>query len=246
MDATETAAPRSRRARPAKAPLSLAAVVATGLEILEAEGLGAVTMRRVAQALDTGPASLYVYVANSRELHRALLDSVIGQVPIPEPDPARWREQLLTLMTDGLATLDRYPGIARVAIADIPTGTNGLRIVESFLALLRAGGVPDATASWGADVLSLYITGAAFENSIYAERKWSTAEQAEYHESVHRVFRDLSPAEFPNLTQVLPWMTSGTSAERFRFGLDVLLNGLLTTPAPTAGEQPVAGAPEPE
>jgi AcrR family transcriptional regulator len=230
MDATDTS--RSRRARPAKAPLSREAVVAAGLEILAAEGLGAVTMRRVAEALDTGPASLYVYVANAHELHRALLDAVIGQVPLPAVDPQRWREQLTELLTTGVETMDRYPGIARVAIADVPTGANGLRIVEALLDLLRAGGVPDASAAWGADVLSLYITGVAFENSVYESRKWSPAEESAFHESVHAVFRDLPADRYPNLSRVLPFMTTGTREERFGFGLDILVNGLLTTPAP--------------
>jgi AcrR family transcriptional regulator len=234
MDVTD--ASRSRRARPAKAPLSRAAVVAAGLEILAAEGLGAVTMRRVAEALDTGPASLYVYVSNSQELHRALLDAVIGEVPLPVVDPRRWREQLVELLTMGVETMDRYPGIARVAIADVPTGANGLRMVEALLDLLRAGGVPDASAAWGADVLSLYVTGVAFENSIYESRKWTPAEESAFHESVYGVFRDLSAEEYPNLSRLLPFMTTGTREERFGFGLDVLINGLLTTPAPEPSE----------
>ena len=49
-------------------------------------------MRRVAQALDTGPASLYVYVANRDELLELMLDRAVATVSLPEPDPARWRD----------------------------------------------------------------------------------------------------------------------------------------------------------
>src|SRR5919201_5400621 len=55
--------PRSTRDRPAKAPLSEEAIVDAALAILKAQGLEAVTMRRDAAALDTGPGSLYVYVS---------------------------------------------------------------------------------------------------------------------------------------------------------------------------------------
>ena len=64
----EASAPRSRRARPAKTALSRETIVDTALDIVRSEGIDALTMRRLAQALDTGPASLYVYVANQAEL----------------------------------------------------------------------------------------------------------------------------------------------------------------------------------
>ena len=54
----------SRRTRPAKAALSLERIVSTALEILEQEGLSGLSLRRAATALDTGPASLYVYLEN--------------------------------------------------------------------------------------------------------------------------------------------------------------------------------------
>ena len=57
---------RSTRDRPAKPPLSVDAVVDAALAVLQADGLEAVTMRRVAAALDTGAASLYVYVSGAR------------------------------------------------------------------------------------------------------------------------------------------------------------------------------------
>ena len=60
--------PKSRRERPAKSPLSQGVIVEAALGLIDSEGVDAVTMRRVAQELDTGPASLYVYVSNRRHL----------------------------------------------------------------------------------------------------------------------------------------------------------------------------------
>src|SRR6202012_6195275 len=85
--------PRSTRDRPAKAPLSGEVILDTAMRILREEGLDAVTMRRLATELDTGPASLYVYIRNREELLNALFDRVGGMVALQEPDPARWREQ---------------------------------------------------------------------------------------------------------------------------------------------------------
>src|ERR1700712_4148964 len=104
--------PHGRRARPAKAALSRELIVGTALELLKAEGYEATSMRRVAQALDTGPASLYVYVANREELLELMLDRAIATVPLPAPDPARWRDQLKALLTAMSKMMSEdYPGI---------------------------------------------------------------------------------------------------------------------------------------
>jgi AcrR family transcriptional regulator len=76
----------STRDRPAKAPLSVEVVVDAALAILQSDGLEAVTMRRVAAALDTGPASLYVYISGSEGLLQALLDRVIATIELGPPD----------------------------------------------------------------------------------------------------------------------------------------------------------------
>src|SRR5579863_7960619 len=99
-DTSSTEAPlrRSTRDRPAKAPLSTEAIVEAALEILRSDGVGAVTMRRVAAALDTGAASLYVYVAGSDGLFQAILDRVTSTIDLEVPDPTRWRAQLHSLL----------------------------------------------------------------------------------------------------------------------------------------------------
>src|SRR4051794_15338028 len=115
--------PHSRRARPAKEALSRGLIVDTALELLRTEGYEATSMRRVAQALDTGPASLYVYVANRDELLDLMLDRAIAQVPLPELDPSRWREQLKEVMHGQVRLMtEEYPGLTRLAMATIPTG----------------------------------------------------------------------------------------------------------------------------
>src|ERR1700679_1834347 len=83
--------PRSRRERPAKPALTRVGIVATAIAIMRAEGLPKVTVRRLAQELDTGPASLYVYFRNTAELHAAILDELLGTIPAP-PAGRDWRD----------------------------------------------------------------------------------------------------------------------------------------------------------
>jgi AcrR family transcriptional regulator len=217
---------RSTRDRPAKRPLSVDAEIEAGLRVLKADGLEAVTMRRVAAELDTGPASLYVYVANRNELCTAMLDRVIGTIEVEPADPERWREQVHRLLNAMVAAMNAHPGIAHVALANIPTGGNALVGAEAMLATLRAGGIADQPAAWACDILPLLATATAIEGDIYSARVNGETEE-EAIERVGAAFRSLPADRFPNLAALAGAMTSGDGDERFAFAIDCMLDGLL-------------------
>jgi AcrR family transcriptional regulator len=216
---------RSTRDRPAKAPLSVEAIVDAGLRVLRAEGIEAVSMRRVAAELDTGPASLYVYVHNRQDLLNKMFDAVVGEVDLgDEPDPKRWREQLEELLMRIRDAMDRYPGIARVPLANIPTGPNAMRGADRMLGLLRAGGVDNRSAAWFVDVVALYVNAASFERSIYVAEGTTPEEQDEVLDAFQRV----DPEQYPNMAALAADLTAGDGDERFAFGLRLMINGLLS------------------
>lgn len=219
--------PQSRRERPAKPALTREGIVDTAVSLVEQEGLQRVTMRRLAQALDTGPASLYVYVANTAELHAAILDRLLGRVDVraARTEEGDWRERLDAVLASYGEVLFAYPALAQSALTTRPDGANYLALLEALLALLAEGGVPDLQAAWGVDILLLTATASAAEHS--ARRQYRTAEQdwtqlrqtlsgaaAEVHPHVH--------AQAGNLV-------SGTPAERRRWSVETLLNGILAT-----------------
>jgi AcrR family transcriptional regulator len=216
--------PRSTRDRPAKPPLSEGLILDTALRILREEGLEAVTMRRLATALDTGPASLYVYIRNREELLNALLDRISGMVPLEQPDPARWREQLHRLVGSFLRVMEDHRGIARVAIANIPTGENALLAADNMLALLLAGGITPQDAAWACDILPLITTSLAVETATYEERG---DEPDAVGEELSAFFTTLPPERFPHLTSCATELTSGDGEARFRFAIDAFLDGLV-------------------
>jgi AcrR family transcriptional regulator len=221
--------PRSTRDRPAKPPLSEDLIVETALGIVRREGLEAATMRRVATELDTGPASLYVYVRGSDELRQAMLDRLAGSIPIETPDPTQWREQVHRLVQGVLAALDAHPGIARVAVANVPTGENSLRFAENLLALLLAGGIDAQDAAWACDIVPLITTASAVETATYVERGKTDrpAAETELVQQLTGVFAGLPPDRFPNLTAFTEELTSGDGQQRFQFAIDTFLDGLV-------------------
>jgi AcrR family transcriptional regulator len=215
---------RSTRDRPAKPPLSEELILETAMRILREEGLDAVTMRRLATELDTGPASLYVYIRNRDELLNALFDRVGGLVALEEPDPARWREQLHRLVSGLLAAMEEHRGIAQVAVANVPTGENALRLADNLMGVLLAGGVTPRDAAWACDILPLFTTAAAVETATYQARGDVPEDVVD---QLQGVFRTLSPQRFPNLARHAEELISGGGDERFQFGIDTFLDGLV-------------------
>lgn len=217
---------RSRRERPAKPALSRDGIVAAAVGIMRSEGLSKVTMRRLAQELDTGPASLYVYVANTAELHAAILDELLG--PLRVADGGDWRERLEGLLTSYTATLFAHPGLARAALVIRPTGTHYLRLVESVLALLDEGGIAPAQAAWGVDILLQYTTATAAEQ---ATRDQSADTQAEW-DSLTDTLHGTSERTHPHIAELASQLVSGTAEQRMAWGIATLINGIRATPVP--------------
>jgi AcrR family transcriptional regulator len=220
--------PRRRR-RAARPALSVEAIVAAALRVLRAEGLDAVTMRRVADELGTGAASLYVHVADKDELHALMLDQVVGQLSLPAPEPDRWQEQLKDVCRDMLRLMEVNVGIARVAIANVPLGPNALAWLDWTLGLLRAAGVPDQVAAYACDILPLYVTAVGFEHSIYAAAGFDEAAVADRVTQMRTYFTSLPAERFPNVVALAVPLTTGAGDDRFEFGLDVLVQGLAAT-----------------
>ncbi len=228
-DVTELSEPRSRRDRPAKQPLSRAVIVDAALELVRQDRLDAVTLRSVAERLDTGPASLYVYVANREDLLERMLDRVLSQVPAVTVDPARWHEQLTALFTATLDALCGYPGIAQVALGSIPVWPSALAITETALALLRAGEIPDLAAAWAVDALYLVTVATAVEQGIAGQRTPTAPHHkslaASYTDPVRDIYAALPADRYPNITGMAVTLTEGDTAVRFAFAINAIIAG---------------------
>ncbi|MFG2310898.1 TetR/AcrR family transcriptional regulator [Streptomyces sp. NPDC048566] len=225
--------PTSRRDRPAKPALSRQWIVEAALGIARSEGLEKLTMRRLAQELDTGPASLYVYVANTAALHAAVLDGLLGEVDLSGDEGATdWREQLFAVMRSYTLVLFAYPQLARSALVARPGGANYLRLVERALDLLSRGGATREQAAWGVDQLLQSATATAAEQSA---REQDPAAADDWNATVHAL-DTASATTHPAIAAHMPALIGGTPEERFRWGFDALVNGILHTPAPVAEE----------
>ncbi|HZE40621.1 MAG TPA: TetR/AcrR family transcriptional regulator [Stackebrandtia sp.] len=216
-----------------KRPITVDAIVDTAFAIVENEGYEALTMRRVATALETGPSSLYAHVVNKQDLDELLIGRLCAEIELPEPDPANWRGQIIDVCAQLRDQYLRYPGISRAAFAAGLSNLDTLRLTEGMLAVLLAGGVAPQDAAWAIDSLSLYVNAYSLEASLARRRAAGDADDAWVvsRDELMRRFAAL-PDGYPQTRRYAAEITAGGGHDRFDFTLGVMLDGLAARSRP--------------
>jgi AcrR family transcriptional regulator len=219
-------APR-RDAKRRRDPLTQEAIVDVALEVLDSEGLDGLSMRRVAEKLDTGPASLYWHVGSKDGLLDLIMDRVIGEQEIPAPDPGRWEEQLKDVMRTARATILGHRDIVRISIGRIPMGPNSLRYMEGLLAILRAGGVPEQLAVVGSTLMFSVVNGFTMdETGQGGDPPAGQPPDDQAAVMVRDYMASLPAGQFPNLRAVADHFAFADQDERFELLIDLFVDGL--------------------
>lgn len=118
-----------------------------------------------------------------------------------------------------------------------PFSAEALPHLEQLLAVFRAGGLPDHLAGAAGDMISTFMNGFAFEESVWEDRQEEVDESprdqpvserswAEIRETLERYFRELPPDRFPNLVELSDVMLQRTNDERFDLGIEIIIRGL--------------------
>ena len=215
----------SRRERPAKPALTREGIVATAVGLMQAEGLDKVTMRRLAAELDTGAASLYVYVSNTAELHAAMLEQLLGPLDLsPVTAAGDWRDRLIEILNSYTVILFGQPGLAQSVLVTRPAGPAYLSLAEAILALLSEGGIPPARAAWAADILLHFATSTAAEQGTRHRAADADLEQ----EALAETLRAAPADTFPQIAALGAELLSG-GPDRLDWGFRVLISGITQT-----------------
>lgn len=218
-----------------RTPITVDRIVEVALRLVETEGFDALTMRRVAVELHTGAASLYAHVRNKTELDDLLIGELCRRITLPDPEPARWQEQIVDVCTQLRDQYLRYPGISRAALAAAPRSLETVRINEGMLSILLAGGVAPQAAAWAIDAVYLYVSAYSLEASLRHRRDDEPG--AHDDEALARLAM-LPPDRFPNTVAHARELTSGTGHERFDFTLGLIVDGISSAPARDAATSP--------
>jgi AcrR family transcriptional regulator len=215
------------RSRTAKQPLSLEAFTAAAISLLEREGMDAVTLRRLARELQTGPASLYAYVRTVQELHALVLDRALAAVDLHPHLTDRPRERLEAICSSYLQVLMRHAGLGQLAAGVLPHGENAIALTDAVLGCLRDMGLAAVRAAWGYDVLMLHITAIAAEQDRRRAQKDSVGQACDAYE--------LAAADrFPHVAALRAELFSGTGPARIAWAIDAVLTGIASAREPEA------------
>ncbi|MBM2617264.1 TetR/AcrR family transcriptional regulator C-terminal domain-containing protein [Actinoplanes sp. LDG1-06] len=210
-----------------RVPITVERITEAALQVISADGYDALTIRSVAKVLGTGPSSLYAHIVNRADIDDLLIGWLSARIVLPEPDPARWREQLKDVYAQLRDQYLRYPGVSRAALAVVPTNLETLRVGEGLFAIALASGADPRTAAWAVDALSLYVVGYALETSLVQQRqKDPEAAWILSRDDLVRRLEALPADRFPQTRRYAAERTSGDGHERFDFTLDLFLDNL--------------------
>jgi AcrR family transcriptional regulator len=219
-----------RPARRRRDPISRDAIVTAAVQLLDREGLAALSMRKLADELGAGAASLYWHVGSKDGLLDLVMDEVIGEAKVPDPDPAHWQDQLKQVARDQRAAILRHPWIVRVSIGRIPMGPHALRYSERILAILRAGGLPPRQAVQGYLLLIATINGFTIDETGVDDSASAHLTDRETRQQAADQARDyiasLPATQFPYMTALADEFAIADPDERFNVLIDIFVDGL--------------------
>jgi len=222
--ATPKSTPSSTSTR--KVPLSRELVLSTALELVDAEGLEALTMRRLGQELDRDPMSLYRYAANRAALLDGVTETVLDELAI-FTDVLDWQAQLRRIAHDLRLLALRHPNVVPLLVTrplSTPLGLRPLgtlRPLEQILELLIGAGFRPS------DALHVYRAYYGFLYGHILNELQEYVVDPEENEALLRLGLHRLPSnEFPHLRALGPVLADYDGAAELDQGLTILLSGL--------------------
>lgn len=194
-------------------------VLAAALVLIDEEGTGGLTMRRLADRLGVVPMALYRHVANKDDLVTAVIDVTVSLVPIPPPE-LNWRTGLHQLAHGIRATMLEHPGIVGPLVTRPALGPHSLIIGEYGLAVMRNAGFATEDADRGPRTVLTYTIG-------FVALEVPRLQQWERTPDGFDVDFDGLPADrFPHTIEVRPRPEELVSDTQFDYGLQQILDGI--------------------
>ncbi len=216
--------PARRARRSDRLPLDRDQIVAAALRIVDEEGVEALSLRRLADALRVTPMSIYWHVKDKAELLELVGHAVLGEIELPEPR-GDWREQLADAHRGLLGAVQRHPNTVEVLIGRARFGAAGLALFERILSVLLAAGLTPEGA------FDAYMSLYEFTLGFAALASRSPAFREVQYQGV--LYMATLPEErFPSIRAVVPTIGRRTLEEQFEIGLRIQIEGIVATLAP--------------
>ncbi|MDC0716817.1 TetR/AcrR family transcriptional regulator [Nannocystis bainbridge] len=212
---------QTRRKPARRAPLSRERVLATAIELADAEGLEALSMRRLAQALGVEAMSLYNHVKSKEDVLDAMVDLVIGEIEAPAIG-GDWKAALRRRAVSAHAVLMRHRWAPQLVVSTLNIGPAMRRYVDATLGCLHAAGFSYAEADHAWNALDSHIYGFTLQALNFP------LEPSQYAGAAAQFLHLIPPEQFPHMHALSLLVIDGEhdGLQDFTFGLDLLLDGL--------------------
>ncbi|MFG2331870.1 TetR/AcrR family transcriptional regulator C-terminal domain-containing protein [Streptomyces sp. NPDC048604] len=194
-----------RTGRGPRPAYSRADIVAAAVRVADADGMDAVSMRRVAAEIGCGTMSLYNYVPRKEDLYELMVDAVSGEYELAAGPGGDWRADMLHLARQARAIMRRHPWVIRLMTTGYAFGPNALRFLEHGLACLDGLDLPGGVKmELLANVNGTVMTIVANELAI-AERARGLPWSEEQEQAVRGAYLmgQLAGGGFPRLAAVI-------------------------------------------
>jgi AcrR family transcriptional regulator len=211
-----------------KERLSRDTVTERALALADAEGIEAVTIRRLATDLGVTPMALYWHFADKERLLDGVAELVLSQVTLPEDDETRpWDQRLREVLDRLLAVLAAHPAVTDVVKTRILLSEPGLELTERVLGLLRGAGFSAEQAAQQAIYALLFMTGLVTGEPGAVHGEEDEEERDARLRGKWAALQALSPKRYPHVLEAAVPLTSCDDPETWRTaGMDLLLAGL--------------------
>jgi AcrR family transcriptional regulator len=200
--------------------LSREAILEVALQLVDRDGLDALTMRALADRLDVYPNALYWHVGSRSNLIGALSTVVFDEIELPTSPDVHWRDWLTTMIEQCRAAMHRHPHLAQVLSSQLVPTTRAMPFVERTLAALSGAGFTD-------DQLPLVynsVIAFAFGWPAVELSSMPAGADATWHEEFAASLDTLSSTAFPTLTRTLPALRNAAFMLRWESGLTAPLD----------------------
>ncbi|HEX8804537.1 MAG TPA: TetR/AcrR family transcriptional regulator C-terminal domain-containing protein [Acidimicrobiales bacterium] len=203
-----------------RAGLTRQRVLRSALDLVDREGVDALTMRRLGRELGVEAMSLYSYVESKQDLVEGVVEQVFKEMPLIRPGLGPWQQRLRIHAATYRAVLLRHPNAVRL-VAGRPLITDGtMAFVESALVELRSIGLGLITADRVLDVLASFIIGHVSEQVGDVARRAATEADGAPAGAVAP-----DPVRYPNVAGVAAAPPADPDDE-FAFGLEFVITGI--------------------
>jgi AcrR family transcriptional regulator len=194
------------------------------LKIVDAEGLRELTMRRLADELGTGPASLYRHVSSRDDLLVEVADLVLGELDTPDP-ALPWRDAVEQLAHALRKVLVGHRGLVVISSNAPLLGPNAMRIRELFWSVMdRDGCDPEFAVQTYAAVMHFVVCSAIFSAGV--AQRGNTAWGKEASSGLNELLDVLPARNYPTVLKYSEYADKPDPEYDFSFGLRALLSGL--------------------